>query len=33
METMNLLSEGELPMDYADTSSDQAAGQPCCAIP
>ena len=24
METMNLLSEGELPMYYADTSSDQA---------
>ncbi len=24
METMNLLSEGELPMAYADTSSDQA---------
>jgi hypothetical protein len=23
METMNLLSEGELPMYYADTSSDQ----------
>jgi len=25
METMNLLSEGELPMTYADTGSDQAA--------
>jgi hypothetical protein len=24
METMNLLSEGELPMVYADTGSDQA---------
>jgi hypothetical protein len=35
IETMNLLSEGELPMyyaPYADTGSDQAAGQSISAL-